>query len=191
MPMIGASVALVETGHLLPRPGPAFPYSIIAGDRTVVGRRTVAKVKHHLVDKTPSPAFGRVIAFDDRMARLVEMLCGMAVRRVVATADMAAGPAEAQMQPRRTDLQTFLATESARPYVADRFGMGAFGGHQGLPVVMESAGLSPVSERKACSEATTCAPSPTAAATRLTDPQRTSPIAKTPGRVVSSGLWMF
>src|SRR5207247_1497427 len=47
--------------------------------------------------------------------------------------------------------------------------------------------LSPASARKAGSPATTWAPSPTAAATRLTDPERTSPIAKTPGRLVSSG----
>jgi hypothetical protein len=35
--------------------------------------------------------------------------------------------------------------------------------------------------------ATTAAPSPTAAATRFVDPARTSPTAKTPGRLVSSG----
>ena len=35
--------------------------------------------------------------------------------------------------------------------------------------------------------ATTAAPSPTAAATRLVEPARTSPMAKTPGRLVSSG----
>ena len=35
--------------------------------------------------------------------------------------------------------------------------------------------------------ATTAAPSPTAAATRLVEPARTSPIANTPGRLVSSG----
>jgi hypothetical protein len=35
--------------------------------------------------------------------------------------------------------------------------------------------------------ATTAAPSPTAAATRLVDPDLTSPIAKTPIRLVSSG----
>src|SRR5262249_26017528 len=40
----------------------------------------------------------------------------------------------------------------------------------------------------ACSVATTCAPSPTAAATRLIEPERTSPIAKIPRRLVSSGL---
>ena len=37
------------------------------------------------------------------------------------------------------------------------------------------------------SVATTCAPSPTADATRFTEPERTSPIAKTPGRLVSKG----
>ena len=53
----------------------------------------VAEVEYDLVDVTPSPAFGRVIAFDDWMARLVKVLGGVAVRRIVATADMAAGPA--------------------------------------------------------------------------------------------------
>jgi hypothetical protein len=36
--------------------------------------------------------------------------------------------------------------------------------------------------------ATAMPPSPTAAAQRLTDPERTSPAAKIPGRLVSSGL---
>src|SRR5712672_3198746 len=44
----------------------------------------------------------------------------------------------------------------------------------------------PAAAKKACSVATTCAPSPTAAATRLTEPDRTSPMAKTPCRLVSS-----
>src|SRR5262244_555051 len=45
-----------------------------------------------------------------------------------------------------------------------------------------------VEAKVACSVATTCAPSPTAAATRLIEPERTSPIAKIPRRLVSSGL---
>ena len=40
--------------------------------------------------------------------------------------------------------------------------------------------------RKPCSAATTCAPSPIAPPTRLTDPERTSPTANTPGTDVSS-----
>jgi hypothetical protein len=53
----------------------------------------VAEIEQDLVDVTPPPAFGRVIAFDDRMARLVKMLARVAVRRIVATADMASAPA--------------------------------------------------------------------------------------------------
>ena len=45
-----------------------------------------------------------------------------------------------------------------------------------------------VEAKAACSVATTCAPSPTAAATRLIEPERTSPIAKILRRLVSSGL---
>src|SRR6266481_8490612 len=92
------------------------------------------------------------------------------------------------MDPRRTYLQTLLAAERARRHVANGVGVGAFVGHHCLPVLAGSAALSPASARKACNAATTCAPSPTAAATRLTDPERTSPIANTPARVVSSGL---
>src|SRR6267142_3067297 len=48
-----------------------------------------------------------------------------------------------------------------------------------------SAGFA-ASPRKPCNAATTCAPSPIAPPTRLTDPERTSPTANTPGTVVSS-----
>src|ERR1700751_4429670 len=94
------------------------------------------------------------------------------------------------MDPRRTYLQALLTTERAGRHLANRVGVGAFGGHQCLLVLAGSAALSPRSARKACSAATTCAPSPTAAATRLTEPERTSPIANRPGRLVSCGLWM-
>src|SRR5215472_3289172 len=94
------------------------------------------------------------------------------------------------MDPGRTDPQALLATERAGRHLTDRVGMDAFVGHQCLLVLAGSVGLSPRSARKVCSAAMTCAPSPTAAATRLTEPERTSPIAKTPGRLVSSGLWM-
>jgi hypothetical protein len=50
--------------------------------------------------------------------------------------------------------------------------MNVFVRHQCLPVLARSAVVSPASARKACSAATTCAPSPTAAATRLTEPER-------------------
>src|SRR5919106_4260864 len=41
--------------------------------------------------------------------------------------------------------------------------------------------------RASCTPATAIPPSPTAAAQRFTDPERTSPAAKIPGQLVSSG----
>ena len=48
-------------------------------------------------------------------------------------------------------------------------------------------GVAGVVFRWRCTRGMVAAPSPTAEATRLTDPWRTSPAAKTPGRLVSSG----
>src|SRR5215510_16542469 len=50
-----------------------------------------------------------------------------------------------------------------------------------------SAPSSAAAARKACSVATTCAPSPIAAPTRLVEFDRTSPTANTPRRLVSCG----
>src|SRR6266550_3182676 len=86
----GCTAKCADSSHLL--------RSIIAGNGTVVRCCPIAEIDHYLVDVTPSPAFGWVIAFDDRVPRLVEVLRGMTVRRVVAATDMAAGPAQAQMQ---------------------------------------------------------------------------------------------
>src|SRR5215471_9069542 len=53
---------------------------------------------------------------------------------------------------------------------------------------MSPAGQPPfTSASHRCTSATAIDPSPMAAAQRLTDPQRTSPAANTPGRLVSSG----
>src|SRR5271169_3898554 len=141
--------------------------SIEARDRAVVGRGVIAEVEHHLVDIAPAPAVRRVVGFDDRMACRVKVLGGVAVRRVVATPDMAAGPAQPQMKPLRADLQTFLAAERARRHIANVVAMGAVFGHHRLLTLAGSAASSPASARNSCSAATTCAPSPTAAATRL------------------------
>ena len=67
------------------------------GPRCGVG---VGQIDETLVDIAPAPAFGRIVALDDRMAAGVEMLGGVPVRRVIAAADMAAGPAQPQSAPR-------------------------------------------------------------------------------------------
>src|SRR5262249_31331060 len=61
-------------------------------------------------------------------------------------------------------------------------------GHQPRCAAGSPGILLSIDAKVACSVATTCAPSPTAAATRLIEPERTSPIAKIPRRLVSSGL---
>src|SRR3979411_3292377 len=96
---------------------------------------------------------------------------------------MAASAADPQVQPRAAALQAFLAPERARRHAADAGDGGAAFCHVLAPAY--SAGFA-VSPRKPCSAATTCAPSPMAPPTRLTDPERTSPTANTPGTEVSS-----
>jgi nicotinate dehydrogenase subunit B len=72
---------------------PIVANSVKARDRAVVRGGAIAEIEQDLVDVTPPPALGRVIAFDNGMARLVKMFGGVPVRRIVATADMTAGPA--------------------------------------------------------------------------------------------------
>jgi hypothetical protein len=107
------------------RPSAAGARLIKAGDGPVLGRGPVRKIKHDFVHVTPTPVFRRIVAFDDRMCGGAKMLGRMSVRRVVATADVTAGPADAQVNPGRTDLQTFLAAFRTRSDVADRIEMRA------------------------------------------------------------------
>src|ERR1700739_4106571 len=95
------------------------------------------------------------------------------------------------MEPLRAGFQTLLAAERAWRHITNGVGMAALVGPQYLPILLGGGAVSPVSARKACSAGTPCAPSPTAAATRLTDPARASPIANTPGKLVSRGLRVF
>src|SRR6266481_4675635 len=77
------------------------------------------QVEQHLVNITPAPSLGRVVTFDDRMARGMKMLGRVLVRGIVATTDMAARATNPQMQPFTAALQAFLATQRARRDVAD------------------------------------------------------------------------
>src|ERR1700730_15634961 len=110
-----------------------FPHAanlIVPRNWSVMRGRAAAQVQTNFIDIAPSPPFRRIVAFDDGMAGLAKMLGGVTVWRAVAAADMAARPAEAQMHPRRTKLQTFLASERARRYVTDGSGVRTFAGHQ-------------------------------------------------------------
>src|SRR5258707_6217606 len=106
--------------------------SVIARYWSVRRRRAVAQSEHDLVDIAPAPALGRVVTSDDRVPCLPEVPRRMPVRRLVAAPDMATGPTQAQMHPRRADLEALLAPERARRYVANGRLMRASVDHQGL-----------------------------------------------------------
>jgi len=75
----------------------------------------------HLVDVAPAPVFARLKRLDDRMARLVEMLCGVFILGTVATSYMSAGETESEMDPIVTHLQTFFTSIAAWVDLADLF----------------------------------------------------------------------
>jgi len=81
-----------------------------ARNRSHLGRRILAQIEEDLVHIAPSPALGRIIALDDRMAGGVEMRGGVAVRRLVAAPHVTAGAAEPQVHPGGADGEALLAT---------------------------------------------------------------------------------
>lgn len=54
------------------------------------------------------------------MVRRTEVFRGVAVQRSVATADVAAGKADAKVDPRRADLQTIFASARGTVHAAGR-----------------------------------------------------------------------
>ena len=77
---------------------------IIARNRPVLRRGSIRKVEKNFVYITPAPVFRRIVALNDRVRGGVKMFGRMSVRRVIATADVTAGPANTQVNPGRTDL---------------------------------------------------------------------------------------
>lgn len=62
-----------------------------------------------LIYVAPAPAFPRLEGLDDGVVRGVVVLGGVSVGRIVAAADMAARPAEPQVDPSVAALEAFLA----------------------------------------------------------------------------------
>src|SRR5437870_13328968 len=97
---------------------------------------------------------------------------------------MTADQADPEVQPLAARPQAVLAAVDRRRQLAhgDLVEVGA---HSVAHVTSSTAG---VPERWAWTNCTAIAPSPTAVAQRLVEPERTSPAANTPGRLVSSRL---
>jgi hypothetical protein len=96
---------------------------------------------------------------------------------------VAAGEAEPEVQPLVARLQAVLAALDGWRQFADR-DLVEVGADDVVHVASSTAGV----ERWAWTNWTAIAPSPTAVAQRLVEPERTSPAANTPGTSVSSRL---
>ena len=99
-------------------------------NRPRVRGHPVRQVEIDLIDIAPAPTFGRIIAFNDGVRGFVEMLGRMAIRGIVATADMPTGATDAQMNPPGPGLETFLASVGAGRHLGDRMIMRAGIGHR-------------------------------------------------------------
>src|SRR5215831_686875 len=101
----------------------------VTGDRAALRRGVVAEVEGDLIDIAPAPALGRIVTLDDRVPGAVKVLGRVLLRRGIATTDMPAAAAKAQVNPGRAGLETFLAAEGARGHLPDRAQMRAVAHH--------------------------------------------------------------
>jgi hypothetical protein len=74
-------------------------------------------VEIHLVDAAPSPILSWFDGSYDRVPDFVEVRRGMAISGGIATANLAAFHAHAQVDPGSSDLETFLATPGLRRHL--------------------------------------------------------------------------
>jgi hypothetical protein len=83
------------------------------------GGFSLAQVRHgprrhrqfHFIDIAPGPAFAWLEGCHHRVARVVEMMCGVPARRTIATADVATTQAEPEMNPGRAQFQALFTTQ--------------------------------------------------------------------------------
>ena len=76
-----------------------------------------------LVHVTPAPIFARLERLDDGVLGAVKMFGGVTVGRAVATSDVAAREAEAQVDPSSADLQAIFTALGGRDDLLDLFQM--------------------------------------------------------------------
>ena len=92
-------------------------------------RGVTVQIDPDLVDIAPSPAFRRIVAFDDRMSGGVKMLPRVLPGGIIAAADVTAVPADSQMHPWASAFKTLLAASRAGLDLHDAADVGTFGAH--------------------------------------------------------------
>ena len=99
-------------------------------------RRGVAvQIDPDLVDIAPSPAFRRIVAFDNRMSGGVKMLPRVLPGGIIAAANVTAVPTDPQMHPWASALKALLAASRAGLDLRDAADVGAFTAHGELIIV--------------------------------------------------------
>jgi hypothetical protein len=84
------------------------------------------EIKSHLIDVAPAPVFARLVRLDDGMFGCVEVLRGVPVLGRIAAADVAAGHAQAQMNPGVTALQAFFTSARMGFHISNLIRVRAF-----------------------------------------------------------------
>ena len=152
---------------------------------------------HPFVDIAPAPFLARFGGTNDRMSRFMEVCGGVAVLGLVTASRLAADQALTQMNPAVSEGDALRALVLGRRDGTDGIAVAtgttsaqeprhqlpdaaAEGTHRRTP-------RTSYRDNNWCTCVTHTDPSPTADATRFTEPARTSPTAKTPGRLVSKG----
>ena len=82
-----------------------------------------SKLQHELVDVAPAPILPGLERSHDRMFGRMIMLGGVLVLRIVAAADVPAGPAQAKMHPGVAAREAFLAAIAIAPVGRDELEM--------------------------------------------------------------------
>lgn len=90
--------------------GTRYPFILCCADARWLGFWKTICVELELIDKTPSPVLARLNRAHDWMTSLVKMSGCVPVRGTIATADMTADQALAQMHPSGTCLEALRAT---------------------------------------------------------------------------------
>src|SRR5437899_1970622 len=106
----GNQSAPTSTGSMRPPRRCASIRAAPTDPRASAGERPGRRLDEQILHVAEAPILARLEAAHHRMLRLVEMLRGVPVGGIVATADMTTLDAEAQMHPLVAARQTLLAT---------------------------------------------------------------------------------